>query len=100
VLGDGKLGLLIAMVLNRTGCQLTLVGKHAAKMDVVKDYPLQRVTSDVARGLIRSFDVVVEATGLRKDGSWPCDCEAARNAGVEVNLSRADRLQSSPDCRR
>src|SRR6185503_9721145 len=63
VLGDGKLGLLIAMVLNRTGCQLTLVGKHATKMEVVKDYPLQRVTSDAARGLIRSFDVVVEATG-------------------------------------
>jgi alcohol dehydrogenase len=63
ILGDGKLGLLIAMVLSDTGCQLTLVGKHAAKMDVVKDYPLQRVTSDVATGLSRSFDVVVEATG-------------------------------------
>jgi threonine dehydrogenase-like Zn-dependent dehydrogenase len=63
VLGDGKLGLLIAMVLSHTGCKLTLVGKHAAKMDVVKDYPLQRVTSDVATELIRSFDVVVEATG-------------------------------------
>jgi threonine dehydrogenase-like Zn-dependent dehydrogenase len=63
VLGDGKLGLLIAMVLSRAGCQLTLVGKHAAKMDLVKDYPLQRLTMDVATGLIRSFDVLVEATG-------------------------------------
>jgi len=63
VLGDGKLGLLIAMVLSRTSCQLTLIGKHAAKLDVVKDYPLQRVAMEVARGLARSFDVVVEATG-------------------------------------
>ena len=63
VLGDGKLGLLISMVLSRTGCQLTLVGKHAAKMDLVKDYPLQRMTIDVVAGLIRSFDVLVEATG-------------------------------------
>ena len=63
VLGDGKLGLLVAMVLSRTGCQLTLVGKHPAKMDVVKDYPLQRVAVEIALGLARSFDVVVEATG-------------------------------------
>jgi len=63
VLGDGKLGLLVAMVLSRTGCQLTLIGKHAAKMEVVRDYPLQRVAKEVARGLARSFDVVVEATG-------------------------------------
>jgi threonine dehydrogenase-like Zn-dependent dehydrogenase len=63
VLGDGKLGLLIAMVLSRTKCKLTLVGKHSIKMDVVKDYPLERVTSHGATGLIRSFDVVVEATG-------------------------------------
>jgi threonine dehydrogenase-like Zn-dependent dehydrogenase len=63
VLGDGKLGLLVAMVLGVTRCHLTLIGKHAAKMDVMKDYPLQRVTSDSATGLIRSFDLVVEATG-------------------------------------
>ena len=63
VLGDGKLGLLISMVLNSTGCQLTLVGKHPAKMAVVEDYPLQRLAIEVARGLDRSFDVVVEATG-------------------------------------
>jgi len=63
VLGDGKLGLLIAMVLSRIGCQLTLIGKHAAKMDIVEDYPLQRVPLEVAQGLARSFEVVVEATG-------------------------------------
>lgn len=63
VLGDGKLGLLIAMVLSSAGCELTLVGKHTAKMDVVKDYPLRTVALEVALDLARSFDVVVEATG-------------------------------------
>jgi threonine dehydrogenase-like Zn-dependent dehydrogenase len=63
VLGDGKLGLLISMVLSRTGCQLTLVGKHTAKMAVVRDYPLRRMSVEVSRGLDRFFDVVVEATG-------------------------------------
>jgi threonine dehydrogenase-like Zn-dependent dehydrogenase len=63
LLGDGKLGLLIAMVLSHAGCQLTLVGKHAQKMDVVKDYPLRRTTIENAQVVSRSFDVVVEATG-------------------------------------
>jgi alcohol dehydrogenase len=63
VLGDGKLGLLIAMVLSRTGCHLTLVGKHSVKMDLVRDYPLRRVTLEAGERLARSFDVVVEATG-------------------------------------
>jgi len=63
VMGDGKLGLLIAMVLSHTGFRLTLIGKHAAKMDVVKDYRLQRISMEGGRGLPRSFDVVVEATG-------------------------------------
>jgi threonine dehydrogenase-like Zn-dependent dehydrogenase len=63
VLGDGKLGVLISMVLSRTGCQLTLVGKHAAKMALLADYPLRRLAYEVASGLKLSFDVVVEATG-------------------------------------
>ena len=32
VIGDGKLGLLISMVLRLTGCRLKLVGKHPDKL--------------------------------------------------------------------
>ena len=63
VLGDGKLGLLIAMVLCQTGCQLSIIGKHTKKMDVVADYPLARVALESTESLHREFDVVVEATG-------------------------------------
>ena len=63
VLGDGKLGLLIAMVLCQTDCQLTLIGKHVSKMKVVADYPLNRIALESANSLKREFDVVVEATG-------------------------------------
>lgn len=63
VLGDGKLGLLIAMVLCQTGCQLSIIGKHIKKMDVIADYPIVRVAVESARSLKREFDVVVEATG-------------------------------------
>jgi threonine dehydrogenase-like Zn-dependent dehydrogenase len=63
VLGDGKLGLLIAMVLCQTGCQLSLIGKHEKKMSVVGDFPLTRVVLESTESLHREFDVVVEATG-------------------------------------
>ena len=74
VLGDGKLGLLIGMVLSRTGCQLTLVGKHAAKMAVcrglsaaaVRHRSRERISS--ARSMSSSKQQV-----LPRDGSWPCD---------------------------
>ena len=63
LLGDGKLGLLIAMVLCQTGCQLSLIGKHEKKMSVVGDLPLTRVALESTESLHREFDVVVEATG-------------------------------------
>ncbi len=37
VIGDGKLGLLICMVLRLTGCDLVLVGKHPEKMKLFTD---------------------------------------------------------------
>ncbi len=61
VLGDGKLGLLIAMALRHTGCELTLIGKHREKMRLVE--PLGIRTVPVARLGDQRFDVVVEATG-------------------------------------
>mgnify|MGYP003294322983 CR=1 FL=1 len=35
VLGDGKLGLLIALTLNAMGCDVMLVGKHQNKLDIL-----------------------------------------------------------------
>ena len=64
VLGDGKLGQLIARVLATTGCRLLLIGKHPAKLALA-----ERVGIEVALGedlTIRPaerFDLVVEATG-------------------------------------
>lgn len=61
VLGDGKLGLLIAQVLNRAGAQVVVVGKHREKLDV-----LRRL--GIATCLLGEWDrepaeLVVEATG-------------------------------------
>ena len=61
VLGDGKLGLLIAQVLESTGCALTLVGHHASKLELARNAGIE--TADIASLARKSFDVVVEATG-------------------------------------
>lgn len=62
LLGDGKLGLLIAHVLAATGCSLTIVGKHAEKLKHLTNN--QYVTSVLLNDFIDSqFDIVVEATG-------------------------------------
>ena len=62
VLGDGKLGLLIALALNASGVDVVLVGKHQNKLDIVKKQNVKTLLlSDVKEE--KSYDVVVEATG-------------------------------------
>lgn len=63
IIGDGKLGMLICMVLRLTGCDLTLVGKHPEKMALaegmgVSAIPLSTISQDPL-----PFDVVIEASG-------------------------------------
>ncbi len=61
VLGDGKLGLLIAQVLQLTGCDLLAVGRHAGKLAILKQRGIrvQLAGQDIEPGA----DIVVEATG-------------------------------------
>ncbi|MBV8083245.1 MAG: alcohol dehydrogenase catalytic domain-containing protein [Chloroflexi bacterium] len=59
LLGDGKLALLIAQVLNQR-CKLTVFGKHEEKLRLLKD---TNATTNQPTG---HFDVVVEATGSER----------------------------------
>ena len=61
VLGDGKLGQLIARVLATTGCDLTLAGKHPDKLELAARAGIQ--TTLVETGIAPGADVVVEASG-------------------------------------
>ena len=61
VLGDGKLGLLVAQVLRLTGCALEVVGKHPDKL--VKASALGVRTVLAAEIGARSVDIVVDCTG-------------------------------------
>ena len=61
VLGDGKLGLLTAQVLALTGCDLTVVGRHQNKLDILAARGIATHLGDPP--FARNVDLVVECTG-------------------------------------
>jgi len=72
VIGDGKLAQLILMALGQTGCSLTVVGKHQAKLDLAtrSGADVIKLNADGSEhgalpgDLTRErFDVVIEASG-------------------------------------
>ena len=63
ILGDGRLGLLVAQVLHNAKAQVTVIGKHGWKLDLARGWGM-KVASFNDEGIpARSFSVVVEATG-------------------------------------
>jgi len=62
ILGDGRLGLLLAQVLQHAGAQVLLIGRHAWKLDLARGWGAQ-VVSDREHLAPSSFPVVVDATG-------------------------------------
>ena len=66
MLGDGKLGLLIAMVLNAHGYRVHQFGRHAAKLAITaRTGVVTEMATEMARGAlpIAAYDWVVDATG-------------------------------------
>ena len=62
VLGDGRLGLLVAQVLRNTGCPVRMIGKHADKMAWCEKWQIHsRRLADIAPR--HDQDVVVDCTG-------------------------------------
>lgn len=61
VIGDGKLGLLCAQVLQLTGCDLLVIGRHITKLELVQKRGIA-ITIDPA-SIRGQFDVVVDCTG-------------------------------------
>jgi 2-desacetyl-2-hydroxyethyl bacteriochlorophyllide A dehydrogenase len=62
VLGDGKLGILVALVLHLSLARTVLAGKHEEKLAIARDQgvPIMTLENLVAK---KAFDVVVDATG-------------------------------------
>src|SRR5262249_54517316 len=61
VLGDGKLGLLVAQVLHLTGARVLVVGKHTSKLAFLAERGI--ATTLVDAWSRKKADLVVEATG-------------------------------------
>lgn len=78
VIGDGKLGLLIAQVLKLTGCALTVIGKHPEKLAVAAQFGIATQTIEGLNIAANSLDYIVEASGsatgmaLALDLAKPC----------------------------
>ncbi|MCK6472431.1 MAG: zinc-binding dehydrogenase [Planctomycetes bacterium] len=62
VIGDGKLGLLIAQVLKVHGADVTLRGRHVGKLELAKRWGVAIERAD-GQAATDAFPLVVEATG-------------------------------------
>jgi len=63
VLGDGRLGLLVAQVLKNAGAEVTLVGRHAWKLELARPWGIRIITRSESKLRAATVPVVVEATG-------------------------------------
>jgi len=62
VLGDGKLGLLVAFVLHLSQTQVVIAGKHEHKLAIARDQGITIIAHEVLAAE-KAFDIVVDATG-------------------------------------
>jgi threonine dehydrogenase-like Zn-dependent dehydrogenase len=118
VIGDGKLGLLCAMVLAAEGLAPLLVGRHDAKLAIARNRGIETAIEGDARARGRVVDVVVEASGgapgfalgldlLRPQGSLvlkstfhgatPVDAARVVVDEVEIIGSRCGRFEPALD---
>jgi threonine dehydrogenase-like Zn-dependent dehydrogenase len=83
VLGDGKLGLLIAQVLALTGCDLLVVGRHEDKLKLLASRGIETFVSKPSSPEPQiAADVVVEATG--SPSGFVAACHLVRPRGKLV----------------
>ena len=63
VVGDGRLGLLVAQVLVRAGARVTIFGRHDEKLRLGREWGAETSMTPASNASRGRFDVVVEATG-------------------------------------
>jgi threonine dehydrogenase-like Zn-dependent dehydrogenase len=63
VVGDGRLGLLVAQVLRHAGLRVTVVGRHTAKLAIAQRFGLETMAADGVGVARARFEIVVDASG-------------------------------------
>lgn len=83
IVGDGKLGQLIARTLAMTGCDLLVVGRHESKLALLTGEGIATGTADAVPA--KAFDLAVECTG--NAGGFDVARRAVRPRGTLVMKS-------------
>lgn len=101
VLGDGKLGLLVAQVLSMTGCDLVAAGRHKEKLSILDKRGIKtQLSSEITE---RGFDYVVECTSsvsglasamslVRPKGTIILKTTAANREAIDLNSLVIDEI--------
>lgn len=64
VVGDGKLAQLIVLALTRTGCAITIIGRHEKKLALARAYGADHShLGDLPTQWLGRFDLAIEASG-------------------------------------
>jgi 2-desacetyl-2-hydroxyethyl bacteriochlorophyllide A dehydrogenase len=80
VVGDGRLGQLVARILRLTGCELTVIGRHREKLRLLDGIGLRTV--EAGSHVEAEFDVVVDASGSKE--GWQLAVDMVRPGGTVV----------------
>jgi threonine dehydrogenase-like Zn-dependent dehydrogenase len=86
VLGDGRLGLLVAQVLRNAGCPVRVIGKHPEKLTMCEKWSIRSRPLDEIKPR-HDQDVVVDCTGSA--GGFEMAMEMVRPRGTIVLKSTA-----------
>lgn len=89
VIGDGRLGLIIAQALSLTGCDLLALGHNAGKLSILEARGIR--TKVGLEGLGRMFDLVVDAAG--SDTGFSDALSIVRPGGTVVLKTTAAQRQ-------
>jgi threonine dehydrogenase-like Zn-dependent dehydrogenase len=89
VLGDGKLGLLVAMVLRRHGCDVSVVGRHPRKLAIAAGFGARTPELDALHRCAARW--VVEATGSPEGLSRALELVAPRGTIVLKSTFHGER---------
>ncbi|MBD3321227.1 MAG: alcohol dehydrogenase catalytic domain-containing protein [Chitinivibrionales bacterium] len=93
LIGDGKLALLIGLVVSSTGADLTVVGKHENKLSFLEESNIRTVLlTDFVR---EPYDIVIEASGSSSAFGLAVECTKPRGT-IVLKSTCAENLDFNP----
>lgn len=92
ILGDGRLALCIANVMNYAGADVTIIGKHPEKLKL-----FENIANTTTEHIQENYEIVIEATGspqgigiamelVRKKGTIVLKSTYADNASINLSM--------------